>query len=518
VLFVDYIAEHLNPRGRAGVIVPEGIIFQSGKAYKNLRKMLIEDYLWAVVSLPAGVFNPYSMVKTSILLMDKTLVKKSNKILFVKIDSDGFNLGAQRRPIDKNDLPQALKFIKNCRKGMMNGKEVKETEFAHLVERTKIKESGDWNLSGERYRDSKIIFKHDWERVPLGKLAQNLDGKRIPISKSKRKSGKYPYYGASGIVDYVDDYIFDDDLLLISEDGANLLARVSPIAFSVSGRCWVNNHAHVLKFENKATQLLVEIYLNSIRLDNYITGAAQPKLSQKNLNSIPIPLPPLDIQKAIVAEIDGFQKIIDGARQVVDNYKPTVKIDCDWKMAKLGEVANFIDYRGKTPKKTKSGIPLITAKNIKFGFINPEPREFINKDDYDGWMRRGIPNKGDVLFTTEAPLGNVALLDTDKRIALAQRIITLQSDEKILLRSFLKNILLTDEMQKTIWGWATGSTALGIKARNLKQIKVPTPPLSTQQEIVAQIEAEQEIVNSNKKLIQIFEQKIKDKISEVWGE
>ena len=113
VLFVDYIAEHLNPGGRAGIIVPEGIIFQSSNAYKALRKMLVEDYLWAVVSLPAGVFNPYSGVKTSILLMDKTKAKQNDSILFVKVENDGFDLGAQRRPIDKNDLLEALKILQS---------------------------------------------------------------------------------------------------------------------------------------------------------------------------------------------------------------------------------------------------------------------------------------------------------------------------------------------------------------------------------------------------------------------
>ena len=104
-------------------------------------------------------------------------------------------------------------------------------------------------------------------------------------------SGVYPYYGASGIVDYVADYIFDGDTLLVSEDGANLLARSTPVAFSVSGRYWVNNHAHILKFENMATQRFVEFYLESVKLDEYITGAARPKLNQKALNSIPIPIP-----------------------------------------------------------------------------------------------------------------------------------------------------------------------------------------------------------------------------------
>lgn len=145
-----------------------------------------------------------------------------------------------------------------------------------------------------------------WVETTVDKLATNLDSKRVPITKSHRRGGEYPYYGASGIVDYVADYIFEGDTLLISEDGANLLARSTPIAFSVSGKYWVNNHAHVLKFENRATQRFVEAYLKSIRLDEYITGAAQPKLNQKALNSIPIQIPEtVDAQAVIVERIEA---------------------------------------------------------------------------------------------------------------------------------------------------------------------------------------------------------------------
>ncbi len=148
-----------------------------------------------------------------------------------------------------------------------------------------------------------------WVETTIDKFSTNLDSKRVPITKNVRTSGKYPYYGASGIVDYVGDYIFDGDTLLVSEDGANLLARSTPIAFSVSGRYWVNNHAHILKFENMATQRFVEFYLESIKLEEYITGAAQPKLNQKALNSIPIPIPKsVDVQAKIVERLESLQE------------------------------------------------------------------------------------------------------------------------------------------------------------------------------------------------------------------
>ncbi len=147
----------------------------------------------------------------------------------------------------------------------------------------------------------------EWITTTLDKLATNLDSRRVPITKDDRKAGDIPYYGASGIVDHVADYIFDEDILLISEDGANLLARSTPIAFSVSGKCWVNNHAHVLKFNNLATQRYVEFYIASIKIDEFVTGTAQPKLNQKAMNTIPIPIPTaVSEQSRIVFAIESL--------------------------------------------------------------------------------------------------------------------------------------------------------------------------------------------------------------------
>lgn len=160
------------------------------------------------------------------------------------------------------------------------------------------------------YRDQLLSFKEgEVEWKTLGELAENLDSKRKPITSGLREAGNIPYYGASGIVDYVKDYIFDGDLLLISEDGANLLARNTPIAFSISGKTWVNNHAHVLKFDTYAARRYVEYYLNSIDLTTYISGAAQPKLNKKNLESIRIPNPSPEEKERIVSILDKFDAL-----------------------------------------------------------------------------------------------------------------------------------------------------------------------------------------------------------------
>lgn len=188
-----------------------------------------------------------------------------------------------------------------------------DAAFAHIDE---LKEKAEKQLSEARALFQSALTKamepkEGWEEKTLPDISENLDSLRKPVTKKNRTSGKYPYYGASGIVDYVDEYIFDEDLLCISEDGANLLMRTYPIAFPISGKVWVNNHAHVLRFSNMSTQKFVEYYISGFKLDEYITGAAQPKLTQKALNSIPINIPnSINEQQRIVSRLDSLSENI----------------------------------------------------------------------------------------------------------------------------------------------------------------------------------------------------------------
>lgn len=161
------------------------------------------------------------------------------------------------------------------------------------------------------------VSKGIWREKSLVDVCENLDRLRVPITKSDRESGSIPYYGASGVVDHVAAHIFDEDLLLVSEDGANLLARTYPIAFSIAGKAWVNNHAHVLRFDDLDTQEFVRLYLNSISLEPFVTGMAQPKLNQKALNGIPIPFPEFAEQRRIVAQA---REIWEASERAGDRY------------------------------------------------------------------------------------------------------------------------------------------------------------------------------------------------------
>ena len=212
VLFVDYMAEHLNAGGRAGIIVPEGIIFQSQNAHKQLRKKLVEECLVAVVSLPAGVFNPYSGVKTSILLLDKALARKTDRIAFFKVENDGFDLGAQRRPIDKNDLLQVraeiAEYMQKLRAGdsqpAPNALVAENTaEYTAgdsqpgnrlIVEKEKVAADGEYNLSGERYRVVSVNSSH-WPFVPVEEVFERSVETVLP----KTLTGAINYIGLENI-------------------------------------------------------------------------------------------------------------------------------------------------------------------------------------------------------------------------------------------------------------------------------------------------------------------------------
>jgi len=499
VLFVDYIAEHLNPNGRAGIIVLEGIIFQSGTAYKKLRKMLIEYSLYAVVSLPAGVFNPYSGVKTSILLLDKNLSKKTDKILFVKVNSDGFGLGAQRRKIKESDLPLALEIIKRYKQNTIENKEFEfnadEVKLASLVEKTKIVEGGNYDLSGDRYREA-IIYSGKWDFVELDKVVDILDSLRKPVKKGDRIKGTYPYYGATGILDYVNDYIFDEQLVLVGEDGAKW-GKGEKTAFIVEGKCWINNHAHVLRVKkNKVFDIFLMHILNEMDLSSYITGVTVPKLNQEKLRRIRIPLPPLEVQEQIVAELDSYQKIIDGARQVVENYKPTFKIDPDWEMVKFEKVCSF-EYGSSLPSKSRKGTkyPVMGSNGIA-GYHD----DYIVKGPAIIIGRKG--SAGEVVWVDS----NCFPIDTTYYVELK---------DKSYSFKFLYFVLQGLNLPQLKGG-------AGIPGLNRNDVyrmhKLPYPSVDVQKRIVAQIEKEQKAVEAARDLITLFEQKIKDKISDVWGE
>ena len=464
-----------------------------------------------------------SGVKTSILFMDKTLAKQTDNVLFVKIVNDGFGLGAQRREIAGSDFPRALTNIKTYRQSARNSKvfSVPESPDILLVSKQQLAENGDYNLSLERYRNTDIISVK-WPMVELGSVVEILDSQRKPVTKDDRKPGRYPYYGATGIVDYVDDYIFDAKLVLIGEDGAKW-EKGEKTAFSIEGKTWVNNHAHVLRpIHDKLLDVYLVTVINEMDLFPYITGVTVPKLTQAKLREMKIPLPPLNIQQEIVAEIESYQKIIDGARQVVSNYKPQIKIDPEWPLVELGSSAKIKGgFAFNSSEFVDHGIQVIRMGNIEMHNLilnkNPVfiPQARINE------FNKFILKKGDVIITMtgtqgKRDYGEVAMIKEDKCYLLNQRVGKIEIISNDILPEYLLYILSNPIYQDEIFKTASGIRQANISGQQLENILIPLPNINVQQEIVAQIEKEQQLVDANKQLIQIYEQKIKSKIAEVW--
>lgn len=242
------------------------------------------------------------------------------------------------------------------------------------------------------------------------------------------------------------------------------------------------------------------------------------RVAKEFVESFPIPLPPISEQERIVRLLDeGFAGIATAKANAEKNFQNAHALfesdlqnlltmrGKDWLRAPIGDVIRFIDYRGKTPVKTATGIRLITAKNVKMGYLSPTPTEFIAATNYKTWMTRGIPKKGDILFTTEAPLANVAQLDTDEKVAFAQRIIIMQPDTSRLDSSFLKYLLLSRPVQDRIRAKGTGATVQGIKASLLKLIEISFPASRTKQkELVARLDA---LARETRRLEDVYQRK-----------
>jgi type I restriction enzyme M protein len=533
VLFTDYIAEHLTPDGRGAVIVPNGIVGTTQNAYVKLRRFLIEDSLVAVVSLPSGVFKPYSGVKTSILFLDKKLSRGIGKILFLKINADGFDLGDQRRPIAENDLPKAEQILKAWLQSKIS--EVGQTDIRWATApKSELLRQKHCSLQAEPFLGEEAL-ESVFEIARLGNVAEIAAGNPAPQGEQYFKNGKYPFFRTADVGrvkvspnlietnDKINDLCLNECRLRLFPTGTILFPKSGASTFlnhramlGVPG--YVSSHlACIIVDQSKVTAEFVFWLLTKVDARTLSDNEGYPSLRLEQIAEVEIPLPPHEEQERIVAEIESYQKVIDGARQIIDSYQLRLGTERSWKSIPLGEVCQFVDYRGKTPEKSKAGIPLITAKNVRWGFISKEPAEFVTEETYKKWMTRGFPKPGDVLFTTEAPLGMAALVDNGERFALAQRIICLSPDPTIAIGGYLFRALLSAPVQESISAAATGATVLGIKGSSLREIEVPIPPLDEQMKIVVELDAEAVQIEAARSLIPRFEAKIQHALDRVWG-
>jgi type I restriction enzyme, S subunit len=369
-------------------------------------------------------------------------------------------------------------------------------------------------------------MKTGWEVKTLDQISENLDSKRVPVTKNVRNSGHYPYYGASGIVDYVADYIFDDNLLLVSEDGANLLARTYPIAFSISGKSWVNNHAHILRFDNLVSQRFVEYYLNSIILDDYVSGMAQPKLNQKMLNSIIVPYPSFLIQQRIVAILDeafafiakakeNAEKNLANAREVFESYLQNVFANRGegWEDKTLGKIAKVIGgYSFKSSDFKKQGAyQVIRMGNVRNGIIRKQESQVFIDHPGANVLQKALIQPNDIIITqtgtkNKRDYGFTVIIEDDKYL-LNQRIAAIRFSDNYLAKFFLY-FSWTNFFRDQFFANETGTVGQGnVSIGAITEARIPSPPISVQQSIVSTLDT---LATETRKLETIYKQKIAD--------
>ena len=372
VLFVDYIASHLNEYGRAGIIVPEGVIFQSQNAYKQLRRLLVEESLVAVISLPAGVFKPYSGVKTSILILDKVLAPKTDSVAFFKVENDGFDLGDQRRHIDKDDLPAVTDEVNEYLRRLRTGESLDgfAPETGLVAEKERVAKHGGYNLSGEQYRKHGVQVHH-FPMVHLGDVAEIIAG-QSPPGKSYNSSGLgTPFY--QGKTEFGEIAIGEptkwtteprrfaegDDIVM------SVRAPVGPVNLTTQRICIGRGLAAIRPSPDRLLTPYAFYVLR--RLEAKITGntgSTFASISKADIAKIDIPLPPLEVQREIVAEIEGYQRVLDGARAVVDNWRPRIAVDPEWPVVALGKLCSL---GGSITKDVDLTLPYFGADSIESG-------------------------------------------------------------------------------------------------------------------------------------------------------
>ena len=537
VLFVDYMAEHLTATGRAAIVVPEGIIFQSGTAYKALRKMLVESCLVAVVSLPAGVFNPYSGVKTSILILDKRMHKQTDSVLFVKVQNDGFNLGAQRRAVAGNDLPEATRLLRSW----MTAPQTFEDDgaMAQAVARSLITENEDFNLSGERYAAS-VVQNTEHELVRLGDVCE-VNPRKSEVDALPGQTS-VSFVPMKDLAENSSHFVPQEERRLDDvrqaaytyfRDGDVLVAKVTPcfengkagIARNLlSGIGFGSSEYYVLR---PSVRLLPELLYYFMTSQHFKSIAVPAMTGTGGLQRVPkalveefkFPLPPLEVQQQVVAEIEGYQQVIFGARAVLENYRPRISIDLKWPKVAIKEVAAVesgygfpLDYQGRSDEE----IPFLKVSDMN---LPGNERHIVTwNHSVSRATLSELKGKAYPAGTVVFPKIGAAIATNKKRIlskdsTYDNNVMGIIPDASRLLSAFLHTYLLGFDLS----GWASESQPPSMRKTTVETYEIPLPPLETQRAIVAEIEAEQALVSANRELIRRMEAKIKAAIDRLWG-
>ena len=364
----------------------------------------------------------------------------------------------------------------------------------------------------EGYKKTEIgVIPEDWEVKKLEDICEFLDGRRKPIKAFDRENikGDIPYYGASGIIDWINDYIFDEDIILLGEDGENLKSRNVPLAFKVTGKCWVNNHAHVLKPKKDNIDFVTEI-LESKDYTPYVIGSAQPKLTQAECRKIKIQVPPLKEQEKIAeilstvdSQIDDTEKLIEKSKELKkglmqklltkgighSEFKKTGvgEIPVSWEVKKLSELTNKLtDGSHSSPIPVDdSNYKICTVANMRKNTLDISSATNISKEDYEKLINNGCyAENGDVLLSKDGTIGKTILYSQEnEKIVLLSSIAILKPMKEKLRGEYLNQYLQDSRTLTRIVNTKTGSAIKRIVLRDINSLKIVVPKLKEQEKI-----------------------------------
>ena len=384
-----------------------------------------------------------------------------------------------------------------------------------VVDKAKIAEGGEFNLSGEQYRVNKLR-ESSYKTFPFDQVCTLEYGASLP--KRNRVEGPYPVMGSNGISGYHNSPLVEGPAIVVGRKGsAGQVTYVESACFPIDTTYYVK----LVDPDRVDLQYLYHL-LKTLDLPSLQEGAGVPGLNRNDVYSkYRLPLPPLEVQKEIVAEIEGYQKVIDGARAVVENYRPQIAVDPEWPLEKLGKIADVTSSkRILAGEYVPTGVPFYRTKEIVelSNGNSPSSEFFISRERFDSLrMKFGAPQKNDILLSAVGTIGKTWVVSDDRDFYFKDGNLLWIKGFNNVEPHFLKYCLeltIVENMDQMVFGAAYKALTIV----RLKEFLIPSPPLETQQAIVAEIEAEQALVDANRELITRFEKKIHDTINRVWAE
>ena len=346
-------------------------------------------------------------------------------------------------------------------------------------------------------------MKEGWQIYKLEDICTIYDKLRKPISKKDRVSGIYPYYGASCVQDYVNDYLFDGRYVLIGEDGAKW-GSGEDTAYIVEGKFWVNNHAHIIQCNNGIVDTFIYYYFNHLDLTKLVAGAIIPKLTQETLRSMEIPIPPLSEQERIVSLLDAEFAKIDtlkanaekNLQNAKDLFQAALKKELEpkegWKKTTLKDICtHIVDCPHTTPIKSplKTDYPCIRTSELKNGEIYWGTMQYVEESEYRKRISRLVPQENDIIYGREGTFGDAVLIPNHYHFCLGQRTMLFRPNQELVIPRFLLLYVIAPYVYDQAKEKNTGCGVGHVNVRDIKEFSINLPQINDQQSIVARLDA-----------------------------